>query len=51
MAINELITYNLSIKKNMVIPTGTCTIPIKFQKEDKLDTCFSEIGNVKTNIN
>ena len=33
-AINELITYNLPIRKNMIIATGTCTIPIKFQKQD-----------------
>ena len=50
-AINELITYNLPIKKNMIITTGTCTIPIKFQKKDKLDAYFGEIGNVKANIN
>ena len=50
-AINELITYNLPIRKNMIITTGTCTIPIKFQKKDKLDAYFGEIGNVKANIN
>ena len=50
-AINELITYNLPIRKNMIITTGTCTNPIKFQKEDKLDACFGAIGNVKANIN
>ena len=35
----------------MIITTGTCTIPIKFQKQDKLDAYFGEIGNVKANIN
>ena len=35
----------------MVITTGTCTIPIKFQKKDTLDAYFGEIGNVKANIN
>ena len=35
----------------MTLTTGTCTIPIKFQKEDKLHVYFSEIGNVKANIN
>ena len=43
-AVNELLTYILPIKKNMIITTGTCTIPIKFQKEDKLDACFGGIG-------
>ena len=47
----HFITYNLPVKKNMIITTGTCTIPIKFQKEDKLDAYFGEIGNVKANIN
>ena len=50
-AINELITYNLPINKNMIITTGTCTIPIKFQKKDKLNEYFGEIGNVEANIN
>ena len=50
-AINELLTYKLPIKKNMIITTGTCTIPIKFQKEDKLNAYFGEIGSVKANIN
>ena len=50
-AINELITYNLPIRKNIIITIGTCTIPIKFQKEDKLDAYFGEIGNVNVNIN
>ena len=50
-AINELITYNLPVRKNMIITKGTCTIRIKFQKEDKLDAYFGEIGNVKAKIN
>ena len=35
----------------MIITTGTCTIPIKFKKEDKLDEYLGEIGTVKANIN
>ncbi len=50
-AVNELITYSLPIKKNMIITTGTCTIPIKFQDKDKLDAYFGVIGKVKANIN
>ena len=34
----------------MIITTGTCTIPIKFHKKDKLEAYFGEIGNVKANI-
>ena len=35
----------------MIITTGTCTIPIKFQKQDKSDAYFGEIGYVKATIN
>ena len=47
----KLKNYNLPIKKNMIITSGTCTIPIKFQNKDKLVAYFGEIGNVKATIN
>ena len=50
-AANELITYNFPKKKNMIITTGTCTIPIKFEKKDKLYAYFVEISSIRAKMN
>ena len=45
--INELIAYNLPVNKGMIITTGTCAMPIKFRKKDKLIARFGEVGDVR----
>ena len=49
--INELIEYELPLKKGMLITTGTCTIPIKFEKKDTVIANFEGLSKIIANLN
>ncbi len=49
--INELIEYDLPLKKGMLITTGTCTMPIEFNKKDTIIADFEGLSKVEANLN